>query len=186
MSIREKLTIKQAAHQFVALLGTCKKVLLTLLFMVFLSPASQASGISYDSKNLRINLSSPVQKAIDSGVTLTFICEYAMIDKFLAFTWVKERKQHQFVVSRHALSNRYLVRNEASLEPGIYRSIPETMNHITDQALDLFNRYHNSNDQYQMRLSLSKYELLGPMRLNAFINDAWDLDSGWKTWLSER
>jgi len=60
------------------------------------------------------------------------------------------------------------------------------MSYIASEALKLFARYQSGESPYQMRLQLSKYDLPAPMRLNAFVANDWDLNTGWKKWQSAR
>ena len=147
-----------------------------------------ANGILYNNTGLRIELSEKVEEAIDGGIELTFKSEFAHIEYFLFLTWPEQVKQHHFTVTRHALSNRYLVRQPSKLAPTMFRSKRETMSFIASQTLALFEQYHkldtHNTEPHQMRLRLSITELPGPLRLSAFINSEWDLDSGWNTWQS--
>lgn len=161
-----------------------------LLFICALSlpQVTQANGIFFNETGLRIELSEKVEEAIDGGIALTFESEFAHIERFLFISWPEQIKQHRFIVTRHALSNRYLVHYESSIAPSMFRSKRETMSFIINKTLDLFKQYHNQDthniEPHQMRLRLSITELPGPLRLSAFINKEWDLDSGWKTWQS--
>ena len=150
--------------------------------------SAQANGIFYNQNNLRIELSEKVEEAIDGGIALTFESEFAHIERFLFICWPEQIKRHQFTVTRHALSNRYLVHHKSSLAPSMFRSKREAMSFITNKTLNLFKQYHDQDthniEPHQMRLRLSINELPAPIRLSAFINKEWDLDSGWKTWQS--
>jgi len=146
--------------------------------------ASDNNGIIQTEQGFTITLSEESQQAIDNGVPLTFICEIAMQRKFVFFTWSKTLHTHRFMVSRHALSNRYLVRLNKAQKPKIFASIAQTMAYISRTSVELFNTHTAQQSKYKMRLSLSKYELPGPMRLNAFISSNWNLDTGWIAWAS--
>lgn len=147
--------------------------------------ASVKNGITKTDQGFTIILSEESQQAINNGVPLTFICEFAMQKKFAFFTWSEAHDTHRFMVSRHALSNRYLVRLNKAQKPKIFASITQTMAYISRTSKQLFANYADQQSKYKMRLSLSKYELPGPMRLNAFISSDWDLDTGWIAWASE-
>lgn len=158
--------------------------LFLLLSLTPITPLSaNQSSAPYDDFNL--SLSSEIKDAVDNGVSLTFICSFAMVQRFLFVTWPRKTKQHRFVVSYHGLSNRYVVRQDNLLTPHLFRSITQANDFMVEQSLRLFNTYISQNYDYQMRMSLSKYELPGPMRLNAFITKAWDLDTGWIKWTPE-
>ncbi len=155
--------------------------------LLILSPSNAVGvGIEYGTGNLNIALSDNVEQAINNGVELTFICEFAMISQFLFVKWPEQLKSHHFIVKHHALSNSYLVSDETDKTPKIFRSTTDTMNHIASEALKLFASYQSSDTPYQMRFRLSKYDLPAPMRLNAFVSSDWDLNTGWNKWQSAR
>jgi len=172
---------------------TAKNVILFFALSLFAcSHATFAQSINYDSDGLKIELSDDIQKAIDSGVSLTFENEFAHTRRFFFFHWHSELVKHEFVVTRHTLSNLYLVHESNKLEPRNFSSTRETMNYISQAALDRFSKYHSKHphslslSEHEMRLRLSKTKLPGPMRLTAFIGSDWDLDSGWKVWQSDQ
>lgn len=165
-----------------------KRALLLIMTVLGISTGSvaQAAGIYYQDAFLSIELSETVEGAIDGGIALTFESEFAHIRRFLFISWPKKITSHKFNLTLHALSNRYLVTDGLSLTPAIFRSKREALAFITNETLALFKQYRdqdisNSKSQ-QMRLSLSVGELPSPLRLSAFINKEWDLDSGWNRW----
>lgn len=129
-----------------------------------------------------LELPQEAQEAIDNGVTLVFETRYASTDKILFMSFRRQQHNHHFVIKRHVLSNRYIVKKDDLETPHIFRSIPAAMNFIAAQALVLLEFYHDEQQPIQMRLALDKFSLPGPMRLNAFIADAWDIDTGWVKW----
>ncbi|MFQ3243775.1 MAG: hypothetical protein ACI9SP_000400 [Arenicella sp.] len=155
---------------------------------------AKAQSIRYDSRGLKIELSDDVQAAIDSGVTLTFENQYAHAKHFIFFNWHTEFAVHEFEVTRHTLSNRYLVYESNKVGPRIFSSTRETMTYISRASLSSFSNYiakhqahqHHLPSEHKMRLRLSKTKLPGPMRLTAFIASDWDLDSGWTSWQSDQ
>jgi len=156
--------------------------LLTLLLISLGQSAFGDNGISLTEQGFTITLSEESQQAINNGVSLTFVCEFAMQKKYAFLTWNTAHHKHQFRVSRHALSNRYLVRTDNLQKPKIFVSLAQTMTYISSSSMHLFRNYIAKQSKYKMRLSLSKYELPGPMRLNAFISSDWNLNTGWIAW----
>lgn len=162
-----------------------QNVLLCLLIFCSASFAQSAfgeNGIIQTEQGFTITLSEESQQAINNGVPLTFVCEFAMQKKFILLTWNTALQTHRFMVSRHALSNRYLVRKDNIQRPKIFVSIQQTMDYISSTSMQLFDSYAAQQSEYKMRFSLSKYELPGPMRLNAFISSDWNLNTGWIAW----
>lgn len=159
------------------------KLWLTIgLMLPLLCVPSMAAQTSSDA--LSLNLSDEARAAIDAGVPLVFTCRFAERDYWWVLPIESNVKQHRFTLMRHTLSNSYIVKRESSDTPHIFRSIPEASNFITAQALNLLESYSTNAHPYSMRISLNKFDLPTPMRLKAFIADAWDIDTGWIVWAS--
>ena len=163
-------------HQYIAI--SC---FLSLILLPFFQ-VSAASDNSLYSSEFNIELSSEAQNAINNGVALTLESEYARTKQWLKWSWHTDKKKHHFVVMRHALSNRYLVKQDQTEVPKIFRSIPEALDFVAYQAFLLLESYNNQADQHVMRVYLNKFKLPSPMRLNAFLSEAWDYNSGWQHW----
>lgn len=149
--------------------------------------ASSFAQTQYQSTaKFNLNLSEEVREAVNHGVRLTFVCEFAKDRSWLFLAWQDVQKEHRFVVSYHALSSRYLVQRDSEQSPSLFRSLDGAMDFITAQSLTLLDTYNDTQHSYNLRVSLSKHELPGPMRLNAFISGDWSLDTGWISWQSER
>jgi len=145
------------------------------------SQAQQFSS-NINTNSFVLELSNEAQEAINNGVSLTFDCDFAFRQSFWLFTLNKEIKQHQFRIVRHALSNRYIVHRDNLQRPHIFRSIDEATNFIVSQSMKLLKSYNETEKPFAMKLSLNKFALPGPMRLNAFISSAWTLNTGWIEW----
>lgn len=175
ISLLRRVSSRHALANKIVLLATCCCV-------SFTSSASLAQGISRQTGGFAISLSGQVQKAVENGVALTFNCEFGMINRFLFITWPYKTDQHQFVVTHHALSNRYIVHQDQQTKQHSFRSLRASMNYISSEAQRLFGEHLSRDPRYEIRLSLSKYQLPGPIRLSAFLSDDWDLDTGWVKW----
>lgn len=149
-----------------------------------MAQVAHAQSTKYSADGLTISLSSEVERAVDNGVPLTFISEYAVVTQILFLKIPRQIQSHQFVVTHHTLSNRYLVSDGSDLPPSIFSSLTDTMNYVANSAMGLFNHYHSADTPYRMRFRLSKVDLPGPMRLSAFITADWDINTGWKKWQS--
>lgn len=143
---------------------------------------STAQGIVRNSDGFSISLSGQAQEAVENGVSLTFNCDFAMVNRFVFFSWAEQQHRHSFVVTHHALSNRYIVRQGEQARQHSFRSLDASMNYLASEAQRLFDDYLENNKRYEIRLSLSKYQLPGPIRLSAFLASDWDLDTGWVKW----
>jgi len=130
----------------------------------------------------RIQLSNQVKEAVDNGIVLNFDCELSNHTQWSFLKFPKNKKRHQFNLTHHSLSNRYLVRFNDVQAPKNFKSASEATAFITEKSIDFFRQYANKHNDAQMRLSLNKYKLLGPIRLNAFISEPWNIDTGWISW----
>lgn len=157
----------------------------TIIAFIWLAFASPLLNAQTSLLELDLELSEQAQEAVDNGVSLTIDCLFADIDTFLFLDLERNPKEHRFTLARHALSNRYIVKRDDLTRPYIFNSISEATHYISGQAINLLEFYSTTNPHRQMRLSLNKYELPGPMRLQAFLFDEWDLDTGWLAWAFE-
>lgn len=132
--------------------------------------------------NISLDLSSEVQDAVQNGVTIIFRCQYAERKTFWFLSRSANTKEHYFSLKRHALSNQYLVKRKDLDALNMFRSLDEATRYIAAQSVLLLEFYHNTDTHYSMRLSLNKFDLPAPMRLNAFLSSAWNVDTGWVIW----
>jgi len=167
-----------------------KRFLLLLALLLIVGQSANAQSIDYNRYGLKIELSDDVQLAIDSGISLTFEHQISRTDNLFFVRWRSLLVQHDFVITRHTLSNRYLVHESNKLEPRIFTSTRESMAYISEASLARFSEYNSKQNRpssiHKMRLRLSKTKLPGPIRLTAFIANDWDLNSGWKLWQSDQ
>jgi len=176
--------LKQRHHKLrkIKKIGCCGIVLTILLQAILISQTALANTNTLESTSFSIELSDQAEEAINNGVALTLESEYAKTKKWSGWSWYTNKKQHHFVIMRHALSNRYLVKRDQSETPQIFRSIPEALDFVAYQALLLLESYDSQADRHVMRVYLNKFKLPSPMRLNAFLSKAWDYNSGWQHW----
>ena len=143
-----------------------------------------SQGIELTNNKVSITLSDEVQKALDSGVNLSFVAATAKQNKLLFIGWAKPHKQQVFKIHRHALSNHYLVHHSNQSVPRSFSSLRMSLEHVT-QLSDAFFRQITEQASItgfepKFRVYLDKYMLPTPMRINAFWSSDWDLDSGWQ------
>ena len=156
---------------------------LALLSIALISTTANAEhGIEHTPDGPVIELSPSVLQAIDSGVSLTFVCEYATISRWVLMNWPTHYKTHRFVISKHALADRYLVHRDDRATPLIFRSSSQGVAYISKSAQNLFSAYVQEKPELELRVSLSKYELPAPIRLTAFTSNQWNFNSGWGAW----
>lgn len=141
--------------------------------------AQKQQGLS---KTLNIEFSEAVRDAINNGVTVTLNCQLAVLDSWLFFTIARDKKNHHFIISRHALSNNYIVKKDNLDRSHIFRSIEQAVDFISTESLSLLRSYSETDKHHQMIVLINKYELPGPMRLKAFVSSDWNLNTGWVAW----
>ncbi len=152
--------------------------------LAVLNPSHAQYGIEHSENGLLINLSEATRNAIDSGVSLTFICDFAVQKKWWFLTFPSEQQRHKFIISRHSLSNRYLVHRDDKPTPATFRSSSQGVAHISKSVQNLFAAYAREKPAIELKVSLSKYDLPAPIRLTAFTSAQWNFDSGWGQWQS--
>ena len=162
-------------------------ILWTMLFYFCIHTTSLAYNSNQHSseKSYKITLSADVKEALDNGITLTFDCEIKTEKKIWFLTLPQNQLKYNFILTHHSLSNRYLVHYTESQPPKNFGSASEATDFISEQSIKLLNQYASQQSDAKMRLSLNKFKLLGPMRLNAFIAKQWSIDTGWGSWSSE-
>lgn len=161
--------------------GKLGKLTLALIVAATFFNANIAQG-KLTLGQLSLDLSPQVQAAVDNGVMLTIDCEFANVNTLFMFKLASNEKNHRFSLSRHILSGRYIVKRDDLITPHMFRTISQATKFITTQAISLFEADSVYDSNRKMRLSLNKYELPAPMRLQAFIFNEWHLNTGWLAW----
>lgn len=154
--------------------------------MLFTVNISAKSGIIHTLEGPVIELSPETLNAVDSGVSLTFICDFAILKPWLFMQWPEQKREHRFVISKHALSDRYLVHQDNKPTPSTFRSSSQGVAFISKTITNLFRNYALEKPETQLRIHLSKYDLPAPIRLSAFTSNKWSFDSGWALWQSAK
>jgi len=157
----------------------------TFVFLIRTPSHALETNHFYDISIYKITLSSEVKEALDNGITLTFNCELKTEKKIWLLSLPQNQAKYNFTLTHHSLSNRYLVHYLDTQPPKNFGSSGEATEFISEQSIKLLTQYSNQQSDARMRLSLNKFKLLGPMRLNAFIAKEWDIDTGWTSWSSE-
>lgn len=142
-------------------------------------------GQSADNSIIDFKLSPSIKEAVDNGIIITFECKLKTNKSIGFIAWPSQVQHHTFVLKQHLLSNRYLVHIDYIETPKIFPTIGEATDFITESSVNFFTQYSIAKKDTQMRLFLNKFKLPGPIRLNAFIADHWDIDTGWISWSSE-
>lgn len=157
-------------------------VLTFALLLANSGPVFADYGIEHSQDGIIIDLSDSTLDAIDNGVSLTFVCEFAVIKRWGVFSWKTRKKKYEFVISKHALSDRYHVHKDDNPSPTIFQSSLMSVSQISKQVKRLYQEHLKKQPNTEVRIYLSKTDLPAPMRMAAFASSQWDFDSGWVTW----
>ena len=141
---------------------------------------------------LSIEFTEPMLEAIQASVPLSLELDLVYITERLLINNYSLLEQHQIVITKHALSNRYMVNTDNNLKPHIFSTVEAARQHIAQEALRLFAEYHqrhqalasSADSAAYLKLSLNKLSLPGPVRLTAFFTRQWDFNTGWIKWNS--
>lgn len=171
------------------------KQLFLIIILVSLSTASLANDVNkfafitnnYTTQDnspyqIDLNLSSEVQAAINSGVAISIISDYASTKHFIFWHHYKKIQSIKFQLRRHAISNRYMVMHPEQKNLKVFRSITEAMQYISSSSLHILQSLQQETDKIALRIHLNKFDLPGSLRPKAFLSSDWTHNTGWKIW----
>lgn len=141
--------------------------------------------------DLRMRFSEDVIDALDSGIPITIAID-TEISRRRAW-WLDETlpgTKQRFVISRHALSEQYLVTNSITGDRRAFLDLREAtaslerlhgLPIVEARLLDGDERYTGA-----IRVRLDIEALPAPMRPLAYLSPAWRMSTGWYEWRLER
>jgi hypothetical protein len=134
-----------------------------------------------------ISVNDDVADALNNGISLVFIAQTKLL-RSRPF-WVDEtiaQSRHVFVLSRHALSDRYTLTEIAGKPAQTFKTLAEATAALGDLprvlVLSAIRAGPEENYRGRFRLSLSVEDLPAPMRPLAYVSPGWWLSSGWYNW----
>jgi hypothetical protein len=134
-----------------------------------------------------ISVNDDVAEALNNGISLVFIAQTKLL-RSRPF-WVDEtiaQSRHVFVLSRHALSDRYTLTEIAGKPAQTFKTLAEATAALGDLprvlVLSAIRAGPEENYLGRFRLSLSVEDLPAPMRPLAYVSPGWWLSSGWYRW----
>jgi hypothetical protein len=134
-----------------------------------------------------ISVNDDVAEALNNGISLVFIAQTKLL-RIRPF-WVDEtiaQSRHVFVLSRHALSDRYTLTEIAGKPAQTFKTLAEATAALGDLprvlVLSAIRAGPEENYLGRFRLSLSVEDLPAPMRPLAYVSPGWWLSSGWYNW----
>ncbi len=141
--------------------------------------------------SLDLALTEETERAVNQGVPLVVLTEFAVIDE--RWLWERRRVRHatRARLRYHALSDHYIV--DVSGTEGIetFRSLADALEHIgTLEALVLdwpsFTRGAVRRGEIDVRSRLDINALPAPLRPTAYLSSDWQLGGEWTRWEVER
>ena len=166
-------------------------LIITLLCLSVISVANEISKFAFiteDEPNqqslhqIDLSLSSEVQEAINSGIEISIIGNYAEVESFIFWDHYKKLQNIKFQLRRHAISNRYMVTHSLLRTPKVFRSITEAMQYISFFSFNLLETMQQDSEKIALRIYLNKFDLPGSLRPKSFISSDWTHNTGWKVW----
>lgn len=178
----------------------CKKLSLCLIAVIafWMAGNAAAAGISVEHAELlpaddayhlnaefNIDLSPEVEEAINKGVALSFLVEFALMEPHRYWFDEEVTSASQMVrLSFHALSRQYLV--IVANHQLTFASLPEAieaLGHIQDWAVVEKSQLKKGIPYYAMlRMRLDQGSLPKPLQVSAIGSEKWDLISERHRW----
>jgi len=137
--------------------------------------------------SLQVEFQPEVIEALNNGVPLSLQWQLEIVDAN-AWPWTKNlwQQQGQWQIQYRPLSQRYIVSQIDRENEQSFVRLSQTLSNIEQSQLPLPDLTlvisQAKKSQYRLRVSLLKSELPPPLRLLAYVSDAWTLDTGWITW----
>ncbi|MGH1539168.1 MAG: DUF4390 domain-containing protein [Arenicella sp.] len=184
------------------LLSPRSSSLITLCFCITLAmlwPGSEARATSHQTfvvenvlsshsgseitifSQLELSLSEQLIEAINHGVPISIVVEYAKPKKNWLGSSYSVLTTAVYQLERHSLSNRYLLRSFRGNKLDIFTSIQEALSYL-GQSVSLTIQHDPQMTDIAVRSYVDIYRLPGPLRFKAFFSKHWHHDSNWSIW----
>jgi hypothetical protein len=156
-------------------------------FEVRSASAELKGGVYYLNGWIEYRLSSETKQALESGVPLTIRIEVGLIrNRRFWFDPEVASLNQTYQLEYHALSERYLVRNQNSGEQTSFATLFSALNHLgrIDELplIDAALLDPDADYDVRVRAVLDTDEIPGPLRLLAFWRRDWALKIDWYQW----
>jgi hypothetical protein len=151
-----------------------------------------ASGLEGEVRILAemdLMLSDPVEEAVNNGIPVTIVKQYAVPRSRLVIKRRRVKTEQTYELRKHALSDRYVVKNIGSEAVKTYPSVTTAIRAIGAASvvnLKLRKDEYSDPPQVGVRVYLDIYALPTALRMRAFISRSWRHSSGWTIWNIER
>lgn len=143
------------------------------------SASASKGGIDIIS-NFKLSLSSKAYEAINQGVPIDIILNYAQPKHYFWGIQYKNLDTTIFTLSRHSLSGNYVLKNQTTFRNTQFQTVDDALKQI---SLFQLKRINNQNtDEIAIRIYLDLFRLPPQIRANAFFSGRWRHDSDWTIW----
>jgi len=132
--------------------------------------------------SFNLNLSMLSSKAVSQGVPINIVLSYATPKKTLFFTSYSEIEKTEFKLSRHALSDTYLLENLTTYRNLQLPTIEDALMEISSIQIKSLDAKKLNNNKVAIRIYLDLFKLPPQIRAKSFFSGRWRHDSGWSVW----
>lgn len=159
-------------------------------FTILSASTRLIEGVHRLDANIDFAFSADAIEAMHNGVAVTVSVDMEVLEPGTLWDRGVASVQARYRIQVHALSRKYLVRNQSTGETSTYRSFEEMTGGLgriegfpllDDQVLDKGAQY-----SVRMRARLDIESLPTPLRLLAYFRSAWRLSSEWVRWPLQR
>lgn len=130
---------------------------------------------------LELSLSDQAIDAIDHGVPISIVIEYARPKQGMLGMSHEILARSVYQIQRHSLSNRYLLRMPTDKALSIFVSIENALSYL-GRSITQPITIKQPLDTIAVRMYLDVFRLPAPLRFKAFFSQQWQHDSAWSIW----
>lgn len=139
------------------------------------------------STNIELNLSEHSELAVENGVPLVVLTEFALIRDGVLWNKTLYETRNRQILRYHTLADRYVVEGIDDAKFDTYRSVDEALENmgvLRSLVFELPQNLKIDSPEFTLavrsRLDLNK--LPAPLRPLAFFSPSWQLASDWTLW----
>ena len=152
--------------------------------------AAEINAIFHIDIDATFDFSEEVVEAINSGVPVTLEID-TEVQRMRRYWWNETiaRNKQAFVLTRHALTEQYVITNQVTGDRHAFLSFNDAVNSLSQsQGLPVIARSLLEEDERyrgEVRIRLDIESLPAPMRPLAYLSPAWRMASSWRSWRFE-
>jgi len=132
--------------------------------------------------SFNLYLSKLSSKALSQGVPINIVLSYATPKKTLFITSYSEIEKTEFKLSKHALSDTYLLENLTTYRNLQFPTIEDALIEISSIQIKSLDTKKLNDNKVAIRIHLDLFKLPPQIRARSFFSGRWRHDSGWSVW----